>query len=139
MTLKDIFSFYEEKVAPAYSFLVALTGEKPLQVLVEVENTFAHISRGISGDHEEQNYNKAYNHMVRLYIDLYKLLIIEIKKIYESSNPQKSLIFVDLMRKAREYELKNIGNPDPKITEAVGLKYADAINVALKDLGMEKL
>jgi len=139
MNIEDVFLFYEQKISPTYSFLVSITGEKPIQVLVEIENTFAHLSKSFGGENQKENITKAYNHLVRLYIDLHKLLVLEVKKIYERKSAPREIDFVAKIREAREFELKNIGNSNKKGIEAVGQKYAEAINLALDDLGLARI
>ena len=135
--INDVFTFYEANVAPAYAYLVAITGEKPIQVLVEIENAFAHLSQSVKGENVQANIDKAYNHLVRLYIDLYKLLLVEVKKISEKRNIILDLSFIKLTKEAREYEINHVGNADS--IPIVGSKYAKAINVALSGLGLDQI
>jgi len=136
-TTNDVFEFYEDKIAPAYAYLVAVTGEKPIQVLVEIENAFAHLSKSIKGVNPQENINKAFSHLVRLYIDLYKLLAVELKVMAENRNILLDINFIKYTKEAREFELNNIGNSEE--TLEVGKKYSKAINIALDSLGLDPI
>ena len=78
MDTNEIFEFYRTEFVPAYSDLVGYIGDKPQQILIELENTLAHISQLFNHtlDHQDENVNleKAHDHLVRATLDCYKLL-----------------------------------------------------------------
>ncbi len=39
----ELFEIYQKKFLPAWADLVAYRADKPAQILIEIENTFAHI------------------------------------------------------------------------------------------------
>ncbi len=125
MDIADVFKFYREEFVPAYSDLVTFIGEKPEQILVEIENTLSHISQyfnpRISEMDKNKNVEKSYNHLVRATLDCYKLICVmakrEIEKFFTSIGKtnliwNKYLSFVDTFREARKIEMENVGiNP----------------------------
>jgi hypothetical protein len=79
VTLEELLLFYNDKYVPAYSEMVGYTGDKPAQVLVEFENMAVHLIKFLDKG-QPDNLEKAYNHLVRVTIDCYKILWIEIKE-----------------------------------------------------------
>lgn len=83
MSLANFLCFHKEAYLPIYSDLVGYLGDKPRQVLVEIENIFTHFVRYSDQREEdgarEENLKRAYNHLVRVTIDCYKILWVEIK------------------------------------------------------------
>lgn len=84
MDVDGVFEFYRTEFVPAYSDLVGYIGDKPQQILIELENTLAHISQhfnyGLDPRDKDTNLGKAYDHLVRATLDCYKLLWV---RIYE--------------------------------------------------------
>jgi len=82
MDADGVFEFYRTEFVPAYSDLVGYIGDKPQQILVELENTLAHVSqhfnRGLDSQERDNNLEKAYDHLVRATLDCYKLLWVNI-------------------------------------------------------------
>ena len=78
MDIEEIFKFYRTEFVPAYSDLVGYIGDKPLQMVIELENAFAHISQYFNPElniqDKDKNLEKAYDHLVRVTLDGYKLL-----------------------------------------------------------------
>ena len=78
MDIEEVFEFYRTEFVPAYSDLVGYIGDKPLQMVIELENTFAHISQYFNNElniqEKDKNLEKAYDHLVRVTLDCYKLL-----------------------------------------------------------------
>ncbi len=129
------FEYYSQRIAPVYSYLVALKGQKPLQVLVEIENTFAHMAQACQGKQVKENIERAHNHLHRLETDLYKLLFVELLNKLKDNRINDNQ-FVNLARDAREAELKSIGSNDHrKVISA----YHSAVNKGLTALGLDPL
>lgn len=98
MDTNEIFEFYRTEFVPAYSDLVGYIGDKPQQILIELENTLAHISQFFNHelDHQDENINleKAHDHLVRATLDCYKLLWVHIYdqlKIIEKNESNRKL------------------------------------------------
>lgn len=141
MTLDDFMKFYNDFYMPAYSDLVGYLGDKPAQVIVEVENIAVHLIRVIdpkcSGKQQEENLQKAYNHLVRVTIDCLKILWVELGKDIGKMHTTASLIkkgllvdedvflaahlaFKDLSCKARRLEMDNVGTDPLKCLDLYG-------------------
>lgn len=130
MTQKDIFNLYRKRFIPIYSDFVSLTAIKPKQILIEQENVLAHLSQSQNPDIDSQlqdaNLEKAYNHMIRVILDMHKLVWAETKikldffvlnnknrlafNIKESEVLKLYEQFITKARSAREYEMSHIGN-----------------------------
>lgn len=141
VTLEEFLSFHKDHYLPAYSELVAFLADKPIQVLIEIENLSAHLFNYLNSNHanKEENLEKAYNHLVRVTIDCYKLLWMsldkEMSRLLESPNwasyllvPEELFLQARLVYKrsaiaARSLEMRSIG-ADP--TECYKL-YAQVI------------
>ncbi|MEA3281103.1 MAG: hypothetical protein U9Q68_00845 [Euryarchaeota archaeon] len=82
MDMGEVFEFYRTEFVPAYSDLVGYLGDKPRQMVIELENTFAHISQYFNPEldiqDKDENLVKAYDHLVRVTLDCYKLLWVTI-------------------------------------------------------------
>ena len=131
----DEFLYYTKHISPVYSYLVALKAQKPLQVLIELENTFAHMAQASQDIAAEKNIERAHNHLLRLETDLYKLLLVELMADLKEKNKMSGK-FVSLSRNARETELNSIGSDGHnEVIEA----YYQAVNTALSSLGLEEL
>jgi len=87
MDVEDVFEFYRIEFVPAYSDLVGYIGDKPRQMVIELENTFAHISQYFNPEldiqDKDKNLVKAYDHLVRATLDCYKLLWVTIHEKLE--------------------------------------------------------
>lgn len=86
-TLEDVFAVFREYFLPAYANLVGYIGDKPKEIVFELENILSHLSQCYNpqlDDSEKQlNIGKAYGHVVRVTLDCYKLLWVEINKDLE--------------------------------------------------------
>jgi len=98
MDINTVFKFYKDEFIPAYSDLVGYMGDKPQQVLIELENVLSHISQyfnpEINPEKVEINLHKAYDHLHRVTLDCYKLLwviIHEQLKIIDDDNSLRKL------------------------------------------------
>jgi len=97
MDTEDVFEFYRTEFVPAYSDLVGYISDKPRQMVIELENTFAHISQYFNPELDTQdkdkNLAKAYDHLVRATLDCYKLLWVtmheQLKAIEEDESKRK--------------------------------------------------
>ena len=97
MDIGEVFEFYRTEFVPAYSDLVGYIGDKPQQTVIELENTFTHISQYFNPilDIQDKNKNleKAYDHLVRATLDCYKLLWVtmyeQLKAIEEDEAKRK--------------------------------------------------
>ena len=130
MTQEDIFVLYRERFIPIYSDFVSLTAIKPKQILIEQENILAHLSQAqnpnIDTRLQQANLEKAFNHMIRVTLDMHKLVWAETKKKLDSFvlNDKKRLAFnikesevlklyeqfIFKARSARKFEMSHVGN-----------------------------
>lgn len=136
MTSEEIFKYYLGEVEPVYTYLVAIKGEKPLQALVEIENTFKHLANAAIGFEIEKNMQRASAHMTRLHLDLYKLLAVEVKILIENRDKDIHSPYVNAIRKARASEVNHVG--DKSQNDSLD-RYKEAINVGLKELELDLL
>ena len=130
MIQKEVFVLYRERFIPIYSDFVSLTAIKPKQILIEQENVLAHLSQAqnpnIDPQLQKDNLEKARNHMIRVTLDLHKLVWAETKEKLDSFvlNDKKRLAFnikesevlklyeqfILKARLARTYEMSHVGN-----------------------------
>ena len=97
MDTEEVFEFYRTEFVPAYSDLVGYIGDKPRQMVIELENTFAHTSQYFNPEldiqDKDKNLAKAYDHLVRATLDCYKLLWVtmheQLKHIEEDKSKRK--------------------------------------------------
>ena len=137
MTIKesDFYQLYRGRYVPVFADYVALGRVKPEQALVEESNILAHLCQqnnpALSIPVQQENLKKAYNHLVRVTLDLHKLVWVEIDRtigpfVKDSgaclcfNKPRHDVLklyanFVDLAMVARRHELEHIGN-DPLST-----------------------
>jgi len=82
MDVDELFEFYKKEFIPAYSDLVGYIGDKPQQVLIELENVLSHLSQlfnpEVTPEKKSVNLQKANDHLFRVTLDCYKLLWINI-------------------------------------------------------------
>jgi hypothetical protein len=127
MDIKELLDYYYQKFIPAYADAVASLGDKPVQLLVEQENTLAHLLAYLEDESDKANLKKACGHLERATLDCYKIIWIEYKeklKFFISlDNSNLALAFnsnesevlkkikkIDsLAKEARELESINIG------------------------------
>jgi hypothetical protein len=122
----------------SYADCLAFLGQKPIEVLIEIESAFMHFSvysNGESPDIKEENLQKAYNHIVRATLDCQKLIWLKmhelIEGLYKDQNMRKFCVneneqilinkcntFFDLAKEAREDEIKNVGKSPLKSIES---------------------
>jgi hypothetical protein len=149
MTEDDIFDLYRKKFIPIYADFVALTTIKPQQILIEQENILAHLSqhrnKDLGDEMREENLQKAYNHMVRVTLDMHKLVWAELraklepfaldgKKRLAFNTPEHNVLnmFSDFMnhaRDARHFEMKHVGNNPIGAIEKYGAANAAGNNL----------
>ena len=97
MDVEEVFKFYRTEFVPAYSDLVGYIGDKPRQMVIELENTFVHISQYFNPElgiqDKNKNLAKAYDHLVRATLDCYKLLWVtmheQLKDIEKDESKRK--------------------------------------------------
>jgi hypothetical protein len=141
MDIQELQRYYYEKFIPAYADAVASLGDKPVQLLVEQENTLAHIFAHLEDAGDGSNLKKACAHLERATLDCYKIIWVEYKeklKFYISLdnsnlalafNTQESEVLeqikkIDILAKeARELESLNVG----KNTSKALLKYMEVV------------
>lgn len=84
MDINKLFEFYRNEFIPAYSDLVGYIGDKPQDILIELENVVSHTSQifnpEVNPQKKDENLKKACGHLLRVTLDCYKLLWV---KIYE--------------------------------------------------------
>ncbi|KAF1078014.1 hypothetical protein [Methanogenium sp. MK-MG] len=113
----------------SYADCLAYLGQKPIEVLIEMESAFMHFSVYSNEDDpeiKEENLQKAYNHIVRATLDCQKLIWLKmhelIEGLYKDTNMRKYCVnesehtlvnkcntFFDLAKKARTDEINNVG------------------------------
>ncbi len=143
MSLEDIQAYYFNTFIPAYADTVATLGDKPVQLLIEQENTLAHMMAHLSESDDEKNIYRALAHLERATLDCYKIIWVESKKKLEYfiklDNTNLALAFnkdesevLDKIRKidslakeARALESMNIGKNNTKALE----KYIEVVEL----------
>jgi len=141
----DFIELYTKRFVGAYSDLVALTGVKQEQTLIEQENILGHLIQSenpsLDPDKRKENIDKAKNHLIRLCIDTHKLLWAEIRKelddvvhsgwkricfqVSEGEVLEKYSLFIQAGREARRHEMEQVGvNPISSLD-----KYEKAIDI----------
>jgi hypothetical protein len=130
MTQEKLFALYRERFVPIYSDFVSLKAIKPKQILIEQENVLAHLSQScnqnISKQFQEENLVKAYNHMIRVTLDLHKLVwaaskekldffVLNEKKRLAFNLPDSNVLrlyeqFMSSGRSARSFEMSHVGS-----------------------------
>ena len=74
-TFKDLFNLYNDNFKPVYADLVGYIGDKPFDVLVELENALSHIfvvfDPNAPAEIKKENLEKAYNHILRTTLTLW--------------------------------------------------------------------
>lgn len=74
-TYAELFQFYHELVKPLYSE-IQLTNSLPVEVLFEINASFDHLSRAWTyGDAEPVVVEKAYSHLKRSALDIFKIIV----------------------------------------------------------------
>lgn len=130
MDIEQLFEFYKKEFIPAYSDLVGYIGDKPQQVLIELENVLSHLSQlfnlEVSPKEKSVNLQKANDHLFRVTLDCYKLLWISLLdqlkmiegddsvrkfglNISEAEFTMKSQKIKKLAQEARNIEMKAVG------------------------------
>lgn len=148
LDIDDFFNFYRSEFLPAYADLVAFLAVKPKQILTEIENTFSHIAQysntSLEKSIREDNLRKANDHLVRVTLDCYKLLWVQLKheldniyfddtkraftlNISEDEFIKRYNEFRDKAREARNIELTSIGEGPLKSVEI----YKETVNVGI--------
>lgn len=87
VTLNELIAYYEDVFVKAYADLVALTADKPAQVLVEIENFNSHlivILKNESSDKVNSNSRKAKTHLQRGTLDCYKMLFVSMHNMVQN-------------------------------------------------------
>lgn len=130
LDLSELFKAYN-RFKDAYADLVAYIQDKPLEILVEVENAFSHLMVALESPEAEEarvNLSKAVSHLQRATLDCYKLLWVRLGEDLESllRDQKKRLAlsvkeqefwskwekFKEKSREARKLEIDNVGvNP----------------------------
>ena len=147
-SLEELLEIYNTKFKPAYADLVGYIGDRPYDILVELENTLSHIfvflDASIPFQVREENLKKAYNHLVRATLDCYKLLWVrldeDIEKIFHSDTARLALTipeeeflrlrtqFKEKAMEARRKELSEVGrNPLESVKD-----YQKAVEIGMK-------
>lgn len=148
---QQVFDYYNNTFIKIYADLVAVLGDKPPEVLFELEASFAHIVVAKTTPDEkvkQGNLHKAHGHLVRASLDSAKLLWFHRRKKAESFIDDKQLrtfctnASEDLVLKryrdaeqaakiARQTEVGNVGkSPDESVIlwyEAV-VKYEEFLD-----------
>lgn len=159
MNQKEFIDFYNNSFLPVYADTVAFIADKPAQIIIEIENTFSHITQYLNTANtleiQTSNLEKAYNHLLRATIDCYKILWVamseEIEVFMGNNNSRKFSVnlseneamylwmqFKTNAQEARRIELAGIGIQPEGAIEA----YKKTIEIGwqlLKNCDREKL
>ncbi len=139
MDIEEFLSFYNSTFKPAYADLVSYISDKPLQIIVEIENAFAHLCVYLDekqfSDDREDNLKKAYSHIQRATLDCYKLLWVKISEdidsIIKDSDKRKFTVNLpeeELLKKWKEFKQK-ASNARSMELNKIGLnKIEDVVN-----------
>lgn len=110
MDVDELFEFYKKEFIPAYSDLVGYIGDKPQQVLIELENVLSHLSQRFNPDvtpkEKSANLQKANDHLFRVTLDCYKLLWIKIHNQLEKIEKDDSVRKLGLNISEAEFTIK---------------------------------
>jgi hypothetical protein len=138
MDTEEVFEFYRTEFVPAYSDLVGYIGDKPRQMMIELENTFAHISQYFNPELNIQDKNKnlakAYDHLIRATLDCYKLLWVTMHEQLEDIEKDESKRKLGLNISETEFrtkfqEIKKLAQEARRIEmTSVGLAPIAALN-----------
>ena len=138
MDTEEVFEFYRTEFVPAYSDLVGYIGDKPRQMMIELENTFAHISQYFNPEldiqDKDKNLAKAYDHLVRATLDCYKLLWVtmheQLKDIEKDESKRKlGLNISETEFRTKFQEIKKLAQEARRIEmTSVGLAPIAALN-----------
>jgi hypothetical protein len=127
MSIDELKAYYYDRFIPAYADAVASLGDKPVQLLIEQENSLAHIMAHFNSEDKNSNLPKAKAHLERATLDCYKIVWIYYKEKLEyfikldntnlalAFNKEESEVLdkiknIDrLAKEARELESINIG------------------------------
>jgi len=80
MTLKDYTDYYTDFFIPAYADAIGILADKPIQLIIEQENSLSHLIKYLENSSDIDNLKKAKGHIERATLDSYKIVWIEIKK-----------------------------------------------------------
>jgi hypothetical protein len=144
-TVIELFKYYINNLQPVYNYLVVLKDKKPIQAVVEIENTFSHLAQACKEADEKSpnnqkvnsNLKRARNHLNRLETDLYKLLLVELKRRLDIEQINNKEV-VQLAKVARDIELAEIGAVDEGHRRIVDA-YRMAVNKAIELLELPPL
>ena len=110
MDTEEVFKFYRTEFVPAYSDLVGYISDKPRQIVIELENTFAHISQYFNPEldiqDKDKNLAKAYDHLVRATLDCYKLLWVTLHEQLKAIEDDESIRKLGLNISETEFRSK---------------------------------
>ena len=110
MDVEKVFEFYRTEFVPAYSDLVGYIGDKPRQIVIELENSFAHISQYFNPEldiqDKDKNLAKAYDHLVRATLDCYKLLWVTLHEQLKTIEEDESIRKLGLNISETEFHTK---------------------------------
>ena len=132
-TIQVVVDYYHNFFVPAYADLVAFLGDKPVQVLVEIENYNSHMMRAMEDGSADgvisSNLKKAKGHLQRGTLDCYKLLFVhinrQINQYFDGFEKididialghtnfhqlfQQRQEFIQIIRQSRTTEMQNVG------------------------------
>ncbi len=151
MDIDKFLEFYKNIFIPVYADLVAYIADKPIQIIIEIENSFAHLTIFLDKTNTKEiqieNLNKAYNHLLRASLDCYKLLWIEMskdidiilkdenKRKFTTNMPEIEILqlytqFKEKAKIARKKELQTIGLNNQEVLN----EYKETIEIGWKIL-----
>ena len=118
--------------------MVGYIGDKPHQIVIELENSFAHISQYFNPEldiqDKDKNLAKAYDHLVRATLDCYKLLWVtlheQLKAIEEDESIRK--LGLNISAVTRSYIINCLVLPLP--SGVILLRYASVVMLGCRAL-----
>lgn len=146
LTLNDLFDYYRNVYVPAYADAVVCYGGKPQQILIETENTFAHLAQyfdpNLDIDTQKSNLHKAYSHLVRVTLDCYKLVWLKVNedlmKIYNNIDTDIYYINVSKEKFITDYRLYTIKSEFARIRElqCIGINPLESVELYKEAISM---
>ena len=135
MVISDVFNYYSNEFLPVYARAVAELQDKPVQITVEIENAFSHLS--VASIHERdgniqkqiEHLKKSLGHIERATLDAYKFIWISLQKKSKVFDRPGILEFAtktdldtavqlheDFKKKAAEARIKELSNLEEEVS-----------------------
>lgn len=147
-TLEDVFDIYSNEFLPTYARAVAELQDKPIQITVEIENAFSHLSvyskyqRNGNQEKQLEHLNKACAHIQRATLDAYKFVWVSLlrkSKVFDRPGILEFATKVDIdkviplhedfKKKASEARVKELSSLEENVSVR-NVFYRDAVIAA---------